>query len=173
MHVCGCGCVHVNAWVLVYQVKDSFAKNFMEILHCSCKNHMTPAAFRVLQKTSPVHAAEHCSMELKASNVKWGAGTAQLVEHPTEKPGMILMQVQVSGAARDFSPRVNISTSSADSLMVSVQSPCAIACLNMRVHVKTPKHWQPYHCLHTWKYYTHCQEWVALFLRLLCLTHVR
>ena len=32
---------------------------------------------------------------------------AQLVEHPTEKPGTVLMQVWVSGAARDCSPRVS------------------------------------------------------------------
>ena len=32
---------------------------------------------------------------------------AQLVECPTEKPGTILMWVRVSGAARDFPPRVH------------------------------------------------------------------
>ena len=32
---------------------------------------------------------------------------AQLVERLTEKPGAVLMQVQVPGVARDFSPRVN------------------------------------------------------------------
>ena len=40
-------------------------------------------------------------------------------------------------------------------------------------HVKNPTHWQPYHCLDTGKYCTHWQEWVALLLRLLCLTQVR
>ena len=34
---------------------------------------------------------------------------------------------------------------SADSLTVSVQPPCAIACTNICAHVKSPKHWQPYH----------------------------
>ena len=28
--------------------------------------------------------------------------------------------------------------------MVSVQPPCAIAYINIRVHIKTPKHWHPY-----------------------------
>ena len=36
-----------------------------------------------------------------------GSQIAQLVEHPTEKPGAILTQVRVPGVARDFSPRVN------------------------------------------------------------------
>ena len=36
-----------------------------------------------------------------------GAGRAQWVERWTEKPGAILTRVQVPGAARDFSPRVN------------------------------------------------------------------
>ena len=36
-----------------------------------------------------------------------GVGIAQLVEYLTKKPGAILRQVQVPGAARDFSPRVS------------------------------------------------------------------
>ena len=36
-----------------------------------------------------------------------GVGIAQFVEHPTEKPGTVLTQVRVPGAARDFFPRVN------------------------------------------------------------------
>ena len=32
---------------------------------------------------------------------------AQFVERPTERPGAILMRVQVPCVARDFSPRVN------------------------------------------------------------------
>ena len=36
-----------------------------------------------------------------------GAGTAQLVERPTEKPGAILTRVRGPGPARDFSPRVS------------------------------------------------------------------
>ena len=31
--------------------------------------------------------------------------------------------------------------------MVSVQSPRAVACINICVHVINPKHGQPYHCL--------------------------
>ena len=34
-------------------------------------------------------------------------GMVQLVERPTEKPGAILPRDRVSGAVRDFSPRVN------------------------------------------------------------------
>ena len=36
------------------------------------------------------------------------AGIAQLVEHPTEKPGAILILVWVPSVARDFSPRVDL-----------------------------------------------------------------
>ena len=41
-------------------------------------------------------------IELKCT---W-AGIAQLLEHPTEKPGAVLSRVRVPGEARDFSPRV-------------------------------------------------------------------
>ena len=34
-------------------------------------------------------------------------GTAQLLEYLTQKPGTILVWVQIPGAARDFPPRVN------------------------------------------------------------------
>ena len=47
-------------------------------------------------------------MQLRIGAVQSGAGCgvgiAQLVEHPTEKPGAILTQVHVPGAARDFLP---------------------------------------------------------------------
>ena len=35
-----------------------------------------------------------------------------------------------------------------------VKPPCAIACINICVHVKNPTHCQPYHCLNTQKYHT-------------------
>ena len=41
------------------------------------------------------------------------------------------------------------SNSSADSLTVSVQPPCAIACNNICAHVKNLKQLQPYRCLDT------------------------
>ena len=41
--------------------------------------------------------------------LRWhsGAGMAQWVERPTEKPDAVLTRVRVLGALRDFSPRVN------------------------------------------------------------------
>ena len=56
------------------------------------------------------------------------AGIAELVERLIEKPGAILARVRVPGAARDFFPE---STSGADSLPVSVQPPCEIACIKI------------------------------------------
>ena len=50
------------------------------------------------------------------------------------------------------------STFNADSLTVSVQPSCAIACINSCVPIKEPKHWQPYFCLDKQKYQTHCEE---------------
>ena len=52
------------------------------------------------------------------------------------------MWVQVSGAAWDFCPRVNLQ---ADSLSVAIQAPCAIACIKFTIcaHVKNPEHLQP------------------------------
>ena len=47
-------------------------------------------------------------MQLRIGAVQSGAGCgvgiAQLVEHPTEKPGAILTEVHIPGAARDFLP---------------------------------------------------------------------
>ena len=71
-----------------------------------------------------------------------------------KKPRVILTRVRVPGAARDFSPGVNFFpelTSSADSLTVSAQPPCAIICNNICTHVTNPKHWQLCHCLDTRK----------------------
>ena len=47
--------------------------------------------------------------------------------------GAILTRVRVPGATRDCLPE---SAFSADSLTVSVQPPCAIACINICAHVK-------------------------------------
>ena len=38
------------------------------------------------------------------------------------------------------------------SLPVSVQPPCATACINIRGHINNPKYWQLYHCSDTGKY---------------------
>ena len=35
---------------------------------------------------------------------------------------------------------------------LSVQPQCALACIKICAHVKSPKHWQPYHCLDTRKH---------------------
>ena len=48
---------------------------------------------------------------------------------------------------------------SAKSLMVFMQSPCAITCVNICMHIKNPKHWHPHHVLHAWKY---CHAWVGM-----------
>ena len=79
-----------------------------------------------------------------------GAGIAQLVQRPTEKTGAVLTRVRVPGAAKVvvFLPE---STFSFECLTLSVQPPCAIAGINICVHVKNPKHWQPYLCLDTRK----------------------
>ena len=53
-----------------------------------------------------------------------------------KKPRVILTRVRVPGAARDFSPGVNVSpelTSSAVSLTVSAQPPCAVTCINIYI----------------------------------------
>ena len=80
-------------------------------------------------------------------------GIAQRVDHPTGKPGAILMcRFESQVWQGTFLPEP---ASSADSLMVSAQPPCAIACINICAHVKNLKHWQPYHCLDRQKYCTH------------------
>ena len=59
-------------------------------------------------------------------NEDGGVGVAQLVERQTEKPVAILTRVQVPVRQIIFLPE---SASSADSLTVSVQPPCAVACI--------------------------------------------
>ena len=54
------------------------------------------------------------------------------------------------------------STVSADSFVVSVKTPCAIACINICAQVKKPEHWQSPHCLDTRKYCTQWEGGVAL-----------
>ena len=54
-------------------------------------------------------------------------GVAQLVEGPTEKPDAILTQVQVPGAAREFSPRVNFHCRLSSG---ACTAPCVIASVN-------------------------------------------
>ena len=75
------------------------------------------------------------------------------------------MQVRVPSAARNFSPRVNFQ----HRLSYGVHTAPVCNCLhNICAHVKNPKH-----CLDTWRYCTHSQEWVALLLWVLCFTRVR
>ena len=62
---------------------------------------------------------------------------------------MLVIRVQLPNEARDFPPRVN--SQCRPSYAVFVQPSCAIACINICAHVKSPKHRQPYHCLDTWK----------------------
>ena len=45
--------------------------------------------------------------------------------------------------------------SGTDSLTVSAQPQCTIACTNTCAHVENTKHWPPCHCLDTCKYYTY------------------
>ena len=111
-----------------------------------------------------IHARTHTCKNrcTKAgTQVKMGRNVALLVECQT---GMLLRQVRFPSAASHFLPE---STFSAGSLVVSVQPLCAIACINICVHIKGPNHWPPDLCLDTWKYCTHCLECLALFLWLL------
>ena len=75
--------------------------------------------------------------------------------------------IPIPGIARDFFPKINFQCRF--SLGVCTTPTCAIANMNMYVHIKNPKHWHP--CLDTRKYCTHWQKWVALLLR--CSTQVR
>ena len=85
-----------------------------------------------------------------------GARIAQLVESPTEKSwcntGSGSSPRWVKGFFIFFNPQ---SASSADSLTVSLQPLCAIACIDIHAHVKNTRHWQPCHCLDTRKCHTH------------------
>ena len=84
------------------------------------------------------------------------AGISRLVECLPENTGAVLTWVWFPHAARNFSPnQLSVQTLLGFfSLTVSIQPPCAIACINICAHVKNSKDWQPYHCLDTWKYCT-------------------
>ena len=117
----------------------------------------------------------HCVVEASGLKLHFPAvsvkGRDSSVGLPIEKPGATLTWVWV--------PRGHFSLSQfpVQTLLVSVQPPCAIACINSCAHVKHPKHWQPYdmayHCLGTWRCCTHQEEQVVLFSWLLCPTKVR
>ena len=71
-------------------------------------------------------------MDRLAYSSDWGGDVAQLVEHRTGTPPV---QVQFTGAARDFSPRVNFRCR----LSYGVHtSQCAVACIYICVQVKDP-----------------------------------
>ena len=110
-----------------------------------------------------VSAYDQCRLD--ELSVHYIAGIALLVERPTEKPGAILTRVRVPGAARDFF--LPESATSADSLTVSLQPPCAIGCISTNFCARV-KQFQTVHCLDTQKHCTLWWEWVALLLRLLC-----
>ena len=79
-------------------------------------------------------------------NKHFGAQTAQLVEHPSEKPGAITTWVQVPSAARDLSP----SHLPGQTLLWCPYSPRVQSHASTSVCVsKDPKHWQRRHCLDT------------------------
>ena len=61
-----------------------------------------------------------------------GGNVAQSVEHWT---GTLLMQVQFSGAARDFSPRVSFQCRLSNNVCTP---PCTIACIYICAHIKDP-----------------------------------
>ena len=75
-----------------------------------------------------------------------GADVAQFVERRTGRFDSPMRQ-------EIFLPE---STLSAASLTVSVQPSCAFAGINICAHVEDPTRWQPYLCLDTRKYRTHC-----------------
>ena len=74
----------------------------------------------------------HSESSIEKVCAKGDGDVAQLVERRTGTP---LTQVRFPGAARDFSPRVNFQSR----LSYGVRTPsCAIACINICVHVKDP-----------------------------------
>ena len=84
-------------------------------------------------------------------------GIAQLVEHLIEKPGAVANTDagSTSGpqSSKGFFSQSQLPVHSL-SLSLSFYSHsvhaapvlCAIGCINISVHVISPKHWQPYHC---------------------------
>ena len=65
----------------------------------------------------------------------WCHGVGMKLSWSEHRTGAPLTQVRFPGAARDFSPRVNFYCR----LSYGVRTPpCAIACINICVHVKDP-----------------------------------
>ena len=75
---------------------------FQEQVDCKVDLHTGPTS------TSVSGTKLICTLGLLyVQNIYRSGGIAQRVDHPTGKPGAILMQVRVPGVARDFSPRVS------------------------------------------------------------------
>ena len=70
-----------------------------------------------------------------------------------ENEGALLTRVRVPGAATDFSAGLNFQYSLSCGVRTAPIN-FAVACISICVLVKNPKHWQPYHCSDTRKYYT-------------------
>ena len=87
-------------------------------------------------------------------------GIAQLVECLTKKPDTIQMWVWVPGMAREFSPRVNFQCRLWYGVCTAPVCNHIPQCLAARV-------WKCKNAVHT------DRKWVALLLRLLCLTQER
>ena len=154
---------------------DPLLLNFVLLLACVCwlfswglctGENLTPV---VIHECSLLFII--CSECLQAHTVqRKGREVAQWVERPTEKPRRNTdAGSSVRCGKRFFSQ--SQPAFGADSPTVSVQPPGAIACINFYAYFKNLRHWLPYHCLDTRKCCTHwMEEWVALLLRLLCLT---
>ena len=82
-------------------------------------DHMSPHSDN-LQDSKPVFLHDTLSHDDAPQYNE--VGIAQLVEHPTEKPGTILTQLPVPGAARDFF--LPAPTSSEDSYSVRTAPVC-------------------------------------------------
>ena len=81
-----------------------------------------------------------------------GAGIAQMVERPTEKPGAILTRVRVPSAARKFISQsqllMQILLRCPYIPLVQSHASTSVRMLKICAHVKNPKHWQP--CTIVW-----------------------
>jgi len=86
----------------------------------------------------------------------------------TEKPGAMLTQIWVPGAARDFLPRVNfqcwLSYSVCIAPRVQLHASASVRYLKIPSSGSHTSVW-------TQNYDTHWQKWVALLLQLLCLNY--
>ena len=139
---------------VIYKLGGSYGYQSLYTSLCESQTHGK-------HKHMGIHTYTHASTHTHTHTLKSDTGTLGRKWGGDSSAGRVSNTKTRRNTNVSSSPRYSKgffpqeSSFSADSLTVSAQPHCAIAYINISVHVKSPKHRQPYHCLDTRKYCTH------------------